>query len=335
LGTSGLKAQVLHKPAPIEERPLVSEVVPDPVPGPREVLVRIRACGVCRSNLHLIEGDFLGIGIPSKLPIIPGHELSGVVEEVGSDVKMRNVGQRIGVQNLLRSCGHCKYCLNGREQLCPNAVLTGETADGGFAEFIVAPEDFTYPLPDNLGFEEAAPLFCPGITAYSAVKRAGIRMGQRVAVIGIGGVGHLSLQFAKLAGAEVTAVDVSRNKLDLALDLGAKNAVLASEFGKQRKFDVVMVHTPSQQAVDQAAKSVVPGGTIMLAVFGRVDVDFTQEYTIMTCNLGSRSDTLDLVELASKREFKVRWEARKLSEANDVLLRLKRGEILARAVLVT
>jgi len=254
---------------------------------------------------------------------------------VGADVKTRKPGQRVGVQNLLSSCGHCKYCLNGREQICPNGVFTGENTDGGYAEFIVAPEDFTFPLPDNLGFEEAASLFCPGITAYSAVKRAGIRMGQKVAVIGIGGVGHMSLQIAKLAGAEVTAVDVSRDKLDLALELGAENAVLASELGKKRMFDVVMVHTPSQQAVDLATKSVATGGTILLAVFGKVDVDFTQEYTIKTCNLGSRSDTFDVMELASKGKIKVVWEAHSLSDANEILVRLKKGEIRARAVLVT
>jgi propanol-preferring alcohol dehydrogenase len=330
-----MKAQVLHKVNQIEERPLNEEIVSDPIPKPGEVLVRVKACGVCRSNLGMIEGEYVSLGIPSKLPIIPGHELTGVVEKVGADVKTRRVGQRVGVQNLLSSCGHCKYCLNGREQICPKGVYTGETTDGAYAEFIAAPEDFTFSLPDNLGFEESAPLFCPGVTGYSAIKRAGVGMGQQVAVFGIGGVGHMSLQFAKLAGAEVTAVDVSANKLKLALELGAQRGILANELTKDDRFDVVVVHTPSQQAVDQAVKFVLPGGTVLLAVFGKVNVDYTQEYTIRTCNLGSRSDTFEVVNLASKGRVKVKWEAYKMSEANDVLLRLKRGEILARAVLVT
>ena len=329
-----MRAQRLHKISPIEQRPLVEEVVPDPIPGPRDVLVAIKACGVCRSNLGMIEGDFLVIGVPSKLPIIPGHELTGLIEKVGTDVKTRRVGQRVGVQNLLSSCGHCKYCLNGREQICPNGLFTGENTDGGYADFIAAPEDFTFPLPDNLGFEEAAPLFCPGITGYSSVKRAGIRMGQKVCVIGIGGVGHMSLQFAKLAGADVTAVDLTKDKLDLALELGADNAILASDLPAKRTFDVVMVHTPSQRAVDQATKCVSTGGTILLAVFGKVDVDFTQEYTIRTCNLGSRSDTYDVMELASRGKIKVVSEAYKMSEVNDVLLKLKKGEVRARAVVI-
>jgi propanol-preferring alcohol dehydrogenase len=330
-----LRAQLLRKIGPIEQRPLVEEVVPDPIEGPREVLVKIKACGVCRSNLGMIEGDFVGLGVPSKLPIIPGHELTGVIERVGSAVKTRRPGQRVGIQNLLSSCGQCKYCLNGREQICPKGLFTGENTDGGYAEFIVAPEDFTFPLPDSLGFEEAAPLFCPGITGYSSVKRAKIGLGQKVAVIGIGGVGHMSLQFAKLAGADVTAIDVSKEKLDLALELGAENAIPASEVEKKRTYDVVMVHTPSQQAIDLAAKLVATGGTILLAVLGKVDVDFTQEYTITTCNLGSRSDAFDVIELASKRKVKVVWEKCRLSEANDILLKLKKGQIRARAVLVT
>lgn len=329
-----MKAQVLHKIQPIESRPLLGESVPDPVPSPSDVLIRMKACGVCHSNLHMIEGEFLKIGLPKKLPIIPGHEISGVIEEVGKDVKTWQVGQRVGVQVLHDTCRNCEYCLTGRENLCLNRNATGETVDGGYAEFIIAPWDFVYRIPDNLGFEEAAPLFCPGVTAYRAVKRAKVRPSQKVAVIGIGGVGHMALQFAKLAGADVTAVDRFKGQLELALELGAENAVLSTEFEKlEGKFDVVMVHAPSQQAVDQAMKAVKRGGTILMAVFGNISVNFPEEHTIKGSVIGSRMDMIETLNLASKGKVKVKWQAFNLAEANDVLLRLKQGKIVGRAVL--
>lgn len=329
-----MKAQVLHKVQPIEDRPLHYETVPDPIPGPDDVLIRIKACGVCHSNLHMIEGEFQRIGLPAKLPIIPGHELTGVVENVGKNVKMWQVGQRVGVQVLVETCRRCEYCLTGRENLCRSRVTIGEIVDGGYAEILVAPWDFIYPLPDSLGFEEAAPLFCPGVTAYRAVKRAEVRPGYKVAVIGIGGVGHMSLQFAKLAGAEITAVDKFKEQLELALELGAENAVLAREFGEiADKFDVVMVHAPSQKAVDQAMKAVKWGGTVLMGVFGDIHVNFTKEPTIKGSVIGSRTDMMKTLEIASKGRVKTKWQAFRLSEANDILLKLKRGRIVGRAVL--
>jgi len=325
----------LHGTQPIENRPLKSELVPDPVPGPNDVLVRIKACGVCHSNLHMIEGDW---GVPSKLPIIPGHEIAGVVEAVGSDAEAWQVGQRVGIQVLHDTCRHCEYCLTGRENLCLSRNMTGETLDGGYAEFIKAPSDFIYAIPDSLGFEEAAPLFCPGVTAYRAVKRAGVKPGQRVAVIGIGGVGHMSLQFAKLAGAEVIAVDRLQGQLELARQLGADHVIPAEELegfaSKTGKPEVVMVHAPSQQAVDQAIKVMKRGGTVLMAVVGNIRVRFAEEHTIIGSVIGCRMDMIETLGLASKRKVAVKWQGFKLEEANDVLLKLKRGEIVGRAVLV-
>jgi len=330
-----MKAQVLHTVQSIESRPLVSESVADPVLGPDDVLVRVKACGVCHSNLHMIEGDW---GVPSKLPIIPGHEIAGVVEAVGSGVKAWRVGQRVGVQVLHDTCRQCEYCLTGRENLCLSRNMTGETLDGGYAELVKAPWDFIYAIPDGLGFEEAAPLFCPGVTAYRAVKRAGVRPGQKVGVIGIGGVGHMSLQFARLAGGEVVAVDRLEGQLELARELGADHVVPAGEFeefvSKTGKLDVVMVHAPSQQAVDQAMKAVKRGGTVLMAVVGNIRVSFADEHTIIGSVIGSRMDMIETSKLAGKRKVQVKWQGFKLEEANDVLLRLKRGEIVGRAVLI-
>jgi len=333
-----MRAQVLHKVNPIEERPLVDEAVPEPTLRSEDVLINVKACGVCHSNLHMIEGEFLPAGFPGKLPIVPGHEISGAIEKVGENVGTWKVGQRVGVQVLYESCGHCEYCLTGRENLCPKLKSTGENVDGGYAEFIAAPSDFIYQVPENLGFEEAAPLFCPGVTAYRAVKRAGVRPGQKVGVIGIGGVGHMSLQFARLAGGEVVAVDRLEGQLELARELGADHVVPAGEFeefvSKTGKLDVVMVHAPSQQAVDQAMKAVKRGGTVLMAVVGNIRVSFADEHTIIGSVIGSRMDMIETSKLAGKRKVQVKWQGFKLEEANDVLLRLKRGEIVGRAVLI-
>jgi len=332
-----MKAYLCTRVGDIESGVMSYGEVPDPRPANNQVLVRIKACGVCHSNLHMIEGEFKVFGVPAKLPIVPGHEIAGVVEEVGRDVKGFDVGDRVGVQVLYESCRVCEYCLTGNENLCLGRKATGETVDGGYAEYIAAPYDFIYRLPEGLGFEEAAPLFCPGVTAYRAVRRAGVRMGQKVAVIGIGGVGHMSLQFAKLAGAETIAVDRSDAQLNLARELGADHTLLSEqveEYAKERgKFDAVMVHAPSQKAVDQATKIVKRGGTILMAVLGQVNVIFPEEIKIIPSVIGSRQDMKETLEIASTRRLKVKYTTYGLSEAEKVLIKLKMGQIVGRAVL--
>jgi propanol-preferring alcohol dehydrogenase len=216
-----MKAQVCTKIDKIENHPLIYTTVEDPKPTSDQVLIKVKACGVCYSNLHMIEGELRKFGVPSKVPIIPGHEVTGVVDEAGSSAVGFQKGDRVGVQVLWRADGTCEFCLTGREALCLNKQTTGETVDGGYAEYLTVPSSFTYHLPENLGFEESASLFCPGVTGYHAVKRANIKLGQKVAIIGIGGVGHMTLQFAKLAGAETIAVDTSEDKLKLAEAIGA------------------------------------------------------------------------------------------------------------------
>ena len=214
-----MKAQVCTRIDKIENHPLIYTTVDDPKPEPDQVLIKVKACGVCYSNLHMIEGELQRFGVPSRLPIIPGHEVTGVVEEVGSSAVGFQRGDRVGLQVLWSADGTCEFCLTGRENLCLNKQTTGETVDGGYAEYMTIPGAFAYHLPENLGFEESASLFCPGVTGYHAVKRANIKLGQRVAIIGIGGVGHMTLQFAKLAGAETIAIDTSEDKLKLARKL--------------------------------------------------------------------------------------------------------------------
>lgn len=333
-----MRAQVCTRIGPIESGPLIYTTVPDPQIESNQVLIKVKACGVCHSNLHMIEGEFLVFGCPKKIPIIPGHEVTGVVEKVGNDAKCFEIGQKVGVQVLYDSCRKCEYCLTGNENICQNKEATGETVDGGYAEYIAVPYDYIYNLPDNLGFEESAPLFCPGVTAYRAVKKAGIRLGHRVAVIGIGGVGHMSLQFAKLAGAETIAVDRAEGQLRMAEELGADHTLLSENLddyvSKAGKVDRVMVHAPSQKAINQAVSIVKPGGVILMAVLGDTRINFPQEYSVVSSVIGSRQDMRETLEIASLGKVKVRWTPYKLSEAKDVLIKLREGKIVGRAVLI-
>ncbi len=322
-----MKAQLLVRVDKIENHPLRYTTVEDPKPESDQVLIKVKACGVCHSNLHMIEGEFKHFGIPSKLPLIPGHEVTGVIEEVGSLAEGVQRGDKVGVQVLWKTDGICEFCLSGRENLCLKRQTTGEVVDGGFAEYMVAPADFVHHLPENLGFEESAPLFCPGITGYHAVKKAKVRFGQRVAVIGIGGVGHMTLQFAKLAGAETIAVDQSEDKLKLAKDVGADHAFVADNVEafveKTGKPDVAFVHAPSQKAVEQALRLVKRGGTLLMGVCGNTLVSFPEEHSIVGSVIGTRQDMNETLKLASIGKVKVDWTTYKLSEVEDVLLKLK------------
>jgi len=333
-----VKAYVLHRTDLIENKPLKYEEYPDPTLKDDEVLVKIDACGVCHSNLHTIEGDWKSIGIPAKLPIVPGHEIVGTVEDVGKAVSGFSKGQRTGVQVLYNTCGHCEYCLTGRENLCLNQDGTGESVDGGFAQYIKVRCEHAYSVPENLGVVEAAPLFCPGVTAYRGIRRTGLAFGQKIAIFGIGGVGHFSLQFAKLAGAEVIAVDAGQAQLELAKELGADYAVRPEEvdklIAKIGRPDIVAVHASPQKAIDQAFQTVKRGGTILLAVVGSPFINAFEEYTVLGTEVGTRHDMNQVLKLAEKGKVRVKSKSYNMSQVNEVLLKLKKGEIVGRAVLV-
>jgi propanol-preferring alcohol dehydrogenase len=333
-----LKAQVLFKTGLIENKPLKFEEYPDPVLNEDEILIKVKACGVCHSNLHMVEGDWQWMGLPGKLPIIPGHEIVGVVEEVGRRTSGFEIGQGAGIQCLYDACGKCEFCLTGREHLCLTEQVTGETVDGGFAELVKIPYEYAYPAPENMKCEEAAPLFCPGVTAYRAINRCGIKFGQKIAIFGIGGVGHLSVQIAKLAGAEVIAVDTGEKQLELARELGADHTARPEELDnllmKIGRPDVVALHVPSQKALDQACKVVKRGGTILQCVLGTPSVSFAEEVSVITSVVGTRSDMNGVLKLANQGKIKVKSNGCKLSDANEALLKLKRGEVVGRLALV-
>jgi len=337
-----LKAVVLHNTKPIEQNPLRIEEVTTPTAKTRELLIKVAACGVCRSNLHMVEGDWIEYGVPTHFPIIPGHEVVGTVASVSEDDAHFRVGDRVGAQPLWSTCGTCKYCMSGREQLCQSKNITGESVDGGYAEYMVSTLDHTYRLPDNLKFTESAPLFCPGVTAYSAVKKAEPDPGKRVAIFGIGGVGHMALQFTNLCGATVVAVSRGNQHLQLATDLGASKTVDVSKASAESwlkeigPVDSSVVFAPSSSLTQLAIKTTKPGGTIVVGAHAEVgEVPIVEGKRIVGSILGSRRDMQEVLSIAASGRVKAICEEYPLEDANHVLQMLKAGKVRARAVLKT
>lgn len=328
-----MRAMLLEKPAKIESKPLKLVDLEMPTISKDELLIRIKSCGVCRSNLHLIEGDWLKYGIPPKLPIIPGHEIVGIVEEIGEDVRYFKKGDRVGIQPLYESCLNCDYCLTGNEHLCDNRRITGDTENGGYAEYISIREQFAYKIPDGINDIEAAPLFCPGVTAYRAVKLAELNPNERVGIFGIGGVGHIALQIAKLYNARVVAVTRSKLHQEVAEKLSADEIYSSND--DLGLLDKAIIFAPSDEAISKAIRSVKKKGTIILGVFGSIGDDFMfiDEKIIKGSVIGSRKDMRDVLALASRGLIKIITKEFPLEDANEVLEALKYSRIEARAVL--
>jgi propanol-preferring alcohol dehydrogenase len=339
-----MQAMLLSKLAPIEGRPLKLTSLAQPNIKKNELLVEIEACGVCRSNLHVIEGDWKKHGVPSTLPIIPGHEIVGFVKKVGDSVKKVKRGDRVGIQPLYSSCLKCEYCRNGRENLCESAEITGENVNGGYAEFIAVSEPFATKIPDDFKAEYAAPLFCPGITAYKAVKASQPNHRKTIGIFGVGGVGHIAIQFAKLENARVVAISRSKNHLKLGESVGADSSVELLEDSKQflqnlKKeeglLDSAIVFAPSEKAIGSAMKSVKRGGIVVVCVFGEIpEFHFYEEKIVKGSVIGTREDMRQLVRIAEESDLKVVSKGFPLKEANKVLADLKNSKVYGRAVLL-
>jgi propanol-preferring alcohol dehydrogenase len=337
-----MRAQILVTPGPIESKPLTLKDVPTPDPGPGEVLIQVTACGVCRSNLHMIEGDWVKNGVPAKSPIIPGHEVVGKIAKLGSGVDWLEVGDRVGVQPLWSTCGVCEFCLTAREQLCqsPKKEITGESVDGGYAEYMLGYGLHTYKIPDSIEDAEAAPLFCPGVTAYGAVHKAQLQPGQTMALFGVGGVGHMVLQFAALTGADMIGVARGKNHLKLAEELGCyrtidSNAVDAgAELKKDGGVDVAIVFAPSTPMLQQAIAGTKPGGKIIVGTFTDPgSFFFPDQKQIIGSVIGSRWEMEDVLKIAGTGKVKAHIVTYPLDQTDEALRALKAGEVEARAVI--
>lgn len=266
----------------------------------------------------------------------------GIVRKIGDSVKKVKIGDRVGIQPLFSSCLQCEYCMSQRENLCESAEITGESVDGGYAEYILALEEFVTPIPDSFESVHAAPLFCPGITAYKAVKASEPAAGKTIGVFGVGGVGHLAIKIAKIYGARVLATSRTRKHIDLSKKVGVDNVVPYQEdedqFLKNLKqeeglLDSAIVFAPSDKVINAAISSVKRGGVIVLGVRGNVaNFPTFQEKIVKGSNIGTRKDMADLIKMASEYGLRVIIETHRLAEANEVLYRLKNSEIEARAV---
>jgi len=340
-----MRAMILSKLGPVESNPLkLTEIDRHEIKKPKEVLVKIEACGVCHSQLHSIEGDWKDLGIPPTLPTVPGHEVVGKIVEVGSNVTKFKVGERVGITPLLGSCLDCQYCNEGKEYLCEKMDVTGESLKGGYTEYITVSEDFATKVPDTMKPEYAAPLFCAGITAYKAVKAAEPQKNKKIVIFGIGGVGHMAIQFAKIEGCEVSGVSRKEKHLEVAKKLGADNVFVYSSNQKQflqdvnekyGLFDAAIVFAPVDQVTDTAIKSIKKGGTVVIATVGKIPNFLAfEEKTVRGTLIGSRKDMEDVIKISDEHKLEVVTESFPLEQANEVLVRLKNSEIDGRAVLI-
>ena len=340
-----MRAMVLSKLGPVESNPLkITQVDRHEITNPNEVLVKIEACGVCHSQLHSIEGDWEDIGIPPTLPTVPGHEVVGKIVEIGNNVTKFKVGERVGITPLLSSCLNCQYCNEGKEYLCEKMDVTGESLKGGYTEYITVQEEFATKIPDTMKSEYAAPLFCAGITAYKAVKAAGPKRNKKIAIFGIGGVGHMAIQFAKIEGCDVSGISRKEKHLDVAKKLGADNIFVYSsnqdKFLEDLKkkyglFDAAIVFAPVDEVTDTAIKSIKKGGTVVIATVGKIPNFLAfEEKTVRGTLIGSRKDMEDVIKISDEHGLEVVTESFPLEKANEVLLKLKNSEIEARAVLI-
>ena len=340
-----MRAMVLSECAKIETNPLkLTEIDIHEIQRSNEILLKIEACGVCHSQLHGIEGDWKDIGIPPTLPTVPGHELVGKVIQIGDAITKFKVGDRAGITPLLEACKECQYCKEGKEYLCESSIITGESFKGGYTEYITVTEDFATKVPQHMKPEYAAPLFCAGITAYKAVKAAEPKSHKKIGIFGIGGVGHMAVQFAKVENCDVIAFSRTQKHLDVAKRLGAIDAMTFSENqeeflnklkNKHGMLDAAIVFAPSDIATDTAIKSVKKGGLVVIATVGKNPSFMAfEEKTIRGTLIGSTKDMEQVIKICDENNIEVISQVFPLESANEVLKKLKNSEIEARAVLI-
>jgi propanol-preferring alcohol dehydrogenase len=329
-----MQACILRSPAPIETNPLELAEVPKPVPTGGQVLVRVRACGICRTDLHVIEGELP----PRKSPITPGHQVVGVIEAAGDRAKLHPIGARVGIAWLHSTDGSCEYCRAGKENLCDHPTFTGYTVDGGYAEYALAEESFVYPIPE--GFEDlhAAPLLCAGIIGFRSLRLSGISRGGRLGLYGFGAAAHVAIQVARYWGAEVYACTRDERHQKLALELGAVWAG-GTVAEPPQKLDSAIIFAPAGEIVPAALNALKKGGTLALggihmSAIPPLDYDLLyQERVVRSVANNTRQDGHDFLRIAAQIPIHTEFEVFPLREANRALNALKNDAIRGAAVL--
>ena len=332
-------AQVLHECKPIAQKPLVLTEFEKPDTGPGDVLIHVTACGICRTDLHVIEGELDGSRY--HLPIIPGHQVVGTIESAPASSALRP-GQRVGVPWLNSTCGGCGFCQSGRENLCEHPEFTGWTRNGGFAEFVAAPADFVYPLPEKLGDSEVAPLLCAGIIGYRCLRQCGIDdwAGAKIGLYGFGAAGHIAIQIARHRGADVYVCtrDHQRHQ-KLAGELGAR-WVGGTFDAPPVKLDASIVFAPAGEIVPAALKALTRGGSLVLGGIHMSPLpeleyrDIYWERVIRSVANNTRTDGREFLEEAVAANVRTHIEVFPLAQANDALLALKQDAIKGAGVLI-
>jgi propanol-preferring alcohol dehydrogenase len=329
-----MKACLLHAPSAIETNPLEYAEVRTPQPKSGEVLVAVRACGVCRTDLHVVEGELP----PRKSPVIPGHQVVGIVESQGENARRFRIGDRVGIAWLHRTDGTCEYCKAGAENLCDNPMFTGYSVDGGYAEYIVAPEDFIYALPAGFPDEQTAPLLCAGIIGFRSLRLSGIRAGGRLGFYGFGAAAHVAIQVARHWNVEVFACTRDLRHQKLALELGA--AWAGGTFDEPpKKLDAAIVFAPAGEIVPAALKALKKGGALILGGIHMSPIPsfsydlLYQERVIRSVANNTRQDGEDFLRIAAEIPIRTHIQIFPLAEVNRALNALKNDAIPGAAVL--
>ncbi|MGH9559564.1 MAG: zinc-dependent alcohol dehydrogenase family protein [Bryobacteraceae bacterium] len=330
-----MKACILSSRAPIETNPLKFTDVATPEPGPGEVLMRIRACGVCRTDLHVIEGELPAL----KSPVILGHQIVGAIERLGPGAKRFPVGTRVGIPWLHSTDGTCEYCRAGKENLCEHAAFTGHTVDGGYAEFTVAPEDFVYRIPDGFPDLHAAPLLCAGIIGFRCLRLSGIEPGGVLGLYGFGAAAHVALQVARHWNVKVLAFTRDERHRKLAMELGAVWAG-GGEDRSPEKLNAAIIFAPAGELVPAALRNMKRGGTVILGGIHMSPIPSMSydellyfERSIRGVANNTRKDGEDFLALAAAIPVRTEIQAFPLEQANAALNALKHDAIRGAAVL--
>jgi propanol-preferring alcohol dehydrogenase len=331
-----MKAMVLSRPARIESSPLQLREVPLPQPREGEILVRVEACGICRTDLHVVEGELP----PVRDGVIPGHQVAGVVDRCGEGATRFNIGDRVGIAWLRWTCGTCRYCRARKENLCPNGRFTGYHENGGYAEYAVVPEAFAYRLPATLPPDVATPLLCAGIIGYRALRQADLRPGCRLGLYGFGSSAHIAIQVARHLGCTVYVMTRDERHQELARRLGAAWAGRA-DASPPDKLDSAVLFAPAGELVLPASEALDKGGTLAVAGIYLSDIPslnyqrhLFHEKTIRSVTANTRRDGEELLRLAAEIPLRPQTTRFALADANEALLRLKRDQIQGSGVLI-
>ena len=330
-----MKAMVLNRTGDVSDNRLELRECAVPEPGPGQVLVKIHVCGVCRTDLHVVEGELPDI----TLPVIPGHEAVGTVARVGRNIRDLREGDRVGIAWLQGTCGTCEFCISGRENLCGAARFTGYQVDGGYAEYAVVPEHFAYPIPPVFGDDEAAPLLCAGIIGYRALRLSGIKPGQRLGLYGFGASAHIAIQIARHWGCSVYVSSLKAEHQQLARQLGAVWVGGSADMPPD-KLHGSIIFAPAGELVPPALRALERGGTLALAGIHMSPIptlDYDREVfgerVIRSVTANTRQDGLDLLREAAVIPIKPHTVRFPLEDANQALQALKAGAFQGAAVL--